>query len=132
MIRFPIDIRVSLMKADFRLSPWQTKVLAMPTFEESEPEIMEYRYAHVHGILCFSPTLHGLTIIAIANDKPGDGGFASAMTQLERIAEAHGVPMIVGSIWNAQLRTHLKEKRGYVDCIQEGCEDAVIRYPSLT
>jgi hypothetical protein len=132
MIRFPIDLRVGLMKNGLRISPWVTKVFAMPVMTELDPEILAYRFKTVHGILCFSPTLQGLTIIAISNDEPGNGEFPVVMEMMEKTAREAGLPMIVGSIWNESLRAHLIDKRGYKPCVEPNCEDAVIKRPSLT
>ena len=130
MIRFPIDLRVALMRNGFRISPWQTKILAMPEPNELDPEVMEYSFKKVHGILCFSPVLSGLTIIAIVNDEPGNGQFATVMDTMEKAAHEAGLPMIVGSIWNERLRRHLLTKRGYEQVKMPGTSDAVIKRPA--
>jgi len=132
MIRFPIDLRAALMKNGLRLSPWQTEILAQPTIGELDPEILRYRFVTLHGILCFSPTIKALTVVAICNDTPGNGQFPLLMTILEETAHQAGLPMVVGSIWNTGLWRHLIEKRGYRPSKEPGCEDALIKLPGLT
>jgi len=127
MIRFPIDLRVTLMKKGLRLSPWETVIFKRPEPGVDEPEILRYRFETMHGILCFSPTLHGLAVIAVCNDMPGNGSFTVLMDALENTAYQADYPMIVGSIWNLALRRHLIVKRGYKDCKEPGCEDSVIK-----
>jgi len=129
MIRFPVDLRVSLMRAGLHLSAWKTMVLAQPEVGPADPEILQYRFGEVHGILCHSAGLEALTIIAVNNNVPGNGDFAKLMAMLEGVAHAAGHPLAVASIWNDDLRRHLIKKRGYKDYEGPHYSDAVIKPP---
>jgi len=111
MIRFPFDLRADLMKFGFQFSRWETMATKLTAAPDS-PEILHYKFASVSGILCVSVS-RVLTIIAIANEEPGNGRFALCMSALEQTAKEHRCPLQVAAIWNKRLKTHLVSKRGY-------------------
>ncbi len=71
-----------------------------------------FRVGTVHGMFGKFDD-NSLQLIAIGNDKKGNGDFSKAMDWFEKVAFDMGLKPEVVEIWNERLKKHLIEKRGY-------------------
>lgn len=96
---------MALGKAGITLTPW-------PVSKLMGEDNYTFRRGTMHGLIgCDDRTL---LIIAIMNDVPGNGQFATAMKDLEAVAKRRLLAVEIGAIYNAGLYRHLVEKRGYL------------------
>jgi hypothetical protein len=63
-------------------------------------------------------------ILAVVNDKPGNGHFRDVLEWFEQSCRRDGKALRILQVWNADLLRHLTTKKGFV---REG-EDAVKIY----
>lgn len=103
-MKFNRRIREAIMAAGFSLHLW-------PLGQMLGEDNYTFKRGTMHGLLGCDDRI--LTIIAIANEEPGNGQFAAAMNDLERIAARRQLTVEVAAIFNAGLARHLVEKRGY-------------------
>lgn len=128
MIRFPLDLRVDIMKAGLKLSQWQPAFFAKPKLGTDDPEILQYHFGEIHGILAWASD-QVLTIVAIVNESPGNGDFPKCLDALESVAKERTCPVRVAAVWNRALLRHLVSKRGYRPDPKGQFSDAVIKRP---
>lgn len=73
-------------------------------------------------------TCHGLwkckdkcyQILAVYNDKPGNGHFTDVLEIFENSAKRDGYSLLILELWNKNLEKHLIEKKGFKK-VKKGC-----------
>lgn len=72
-----------------------------------------FQVGTVHGLLMLEG--NAVQIIAIINERPGNGNFKHAMSMIEKMANKQNKSTQVVAIVNEGLRKHLVTKCGYTD-----------------
>jgi hypothetical protein len=109
-------IAEALRKAGFTLTPWNRN-------RQLGSSSMVFHFGQCHGLI--EADDYRLQIIAITNEKPGNGNFVQAMDTLEAAARRRQLAVEVAAITNGRLRIHLELKRGYR--IKPDAEDLTMR-----
>lgn len=104
-MKFNRRVRKALAHDGFTVQPWPISTLL-------GEDNYTFRKGTMHGLIGCDD--HTLLIIAIMNDTPGNGQFATAMEGLEAVSKRRLLFVEMGAIFNARLYRHLMEKRGYL------------------
>ena len=74
---------------------------------------VQFRVGTCHGL--WLPTDKTYDILAIRNDKPGNGHFNDALQWFENSCKRDGRDFRFLEVWNKNLKAHLIKKRGFKD-----------------
>lgn len=101
---------------DFEVSEWELADIVMDvvkyTSMEPEPTFEKFRVGTVHGLFSNGYT-DAIAILAITNDKPGNGHLIDAFEWFEFAAYRSNKNLVVMEIWNERFKRHLIEKRRF-------------------
>ena len=90
----------STHKLDFECAEWPISL-----------EWTQYRVGTCHGLWMASEGCYD--ILAVQNDKPGNGHFEDVLEWFEQSCRRDGYNLRILECWNHELKVHLMEKRGF-------------------
>lgn len=89
----------------------------IPFEQKSKPwlstRFFEFRVGTVHGLYCFNTWDDAVEILAVKNEKKGNGHFKIAMDFFERFAQEEGLVLRLLDVWNLRLYWNSVKYHGY-------------------
>lgn len=89
----------------FEAAPYEMNI-------DPDNEWIRFRVGTCMGLWCFDD--ENLKILAVENDKPGNGHFEDVLQWFEKSANEHKKPLKFLAMMNPAFEKHLVEKRGFI------------------
>lgn len=91
-------------KLDFRTSPWKNPLSVGPLWNE-------FFIGTCRGQ--WRESKESYEILSLLNTTPGNGHFDDVLEWFSHLAKGKGKDLLIRQCWNAELKRHLVNKRGF-------------------
>ncbi len=98
---------------EFEMAPWEKNI-------DPTKQWHRFRVGTCEGIWSYSLTSY--EILAITNNKPGNGHFEDVLQWFEQSCRIDNKSLMILEVWNSRFKAHLINKRNFKEVSKDNVE----------